>query len=347
MMEEVGAFPHNLANSRRSSTATCCTSQHRQRPGRKPRQHPVAEGAGDHRDRPHDRQAGVGRQLASAIKHPARPVVDAGGRRRSAACVQVVHAQGDGWVRGYEAKTGKKLWEFDTNPKDSVWPKTRNEVIAHAGDLRERRLHRERPGSRARRRRRPRSTRSTRPSAATSPQTGRIWHFDKIRRSISTAAIKDGLIYLAGLQRLPALPRRQDRQAALDARHVRRDLGLADGRRRQGLPRRRGRRRRRDRSTAETMKLARGERTWAAPSTRRSVPANGVLFVMNRNQLYAIQRRRAAEEVRRGASALECMMRRDFVLRPLRSRRARRAASRPARSRRPPTRGRSSAARRR
>ena len=39
-------------------------------------------------------------------------------------------AQGDGWVRGYEAVTGKKLWEFDTNPKDSVWPKTRNEVIA-------------------------------------------------------------------------------------------------------------------------------------------------------------------------------------------------------------------------
>ena len=42
---------------------------------------------------------------------------------------QVVSAQGDGWVRGYEALTGKKLWEFDTNPKDSVWPKTRNEVI--------------------------------------------------------------------------------------------------------------------------------------------------------------------------------------------------------------------------
>jgi len=35
---------------------------------------------------------------------------------------QVVSAQGDGWVRGYEALTGKKLWEFDTNPKDSVWP---------------------------------------------------------------------------------------------------------------------------------------------------------------------------------------------------------------------------------
>ena len=46
--------------------------------------------------------------------------------------VQVIHPQGDGWVRGYEALTGKKLWEFDTNPKDSVWPKTRNEVISTA-----------------------------------------------------------------------------------------------------------------------------------------------------------------------------------------------------------------------
>ena len=42
----------------------------------------------------------------------------------------MVSAQGDGWVRGYEAVSGKKLWEFDTNPKDSVWPKTRNEVIS-------------------------------------------------------------------------------------------------------------------------------------------------------------------------------------------------------------------------
>ena len=44
--------------------------------------------------------------------------------------VQVVIGQGDGWVRGYEAVTGKRLWEFDMNPKDSVWPKTRNEVIS-------------------------------------------------------------------------------------------------------------------------------------------------------------------------------------------------------------------------
>jgi len=44
--------------------------------------------------------------------------------------VQTVIGEGDGWVRGYEALTGKKLWEFDTNPKDSVWPKTRNEIVS-------------------------------------------------------------------------------------------------------------------------------------------------------------------------------------------------------------------------
>ena len=63
---------------------------------------------------------------------------------------QVVSAQGDGWVRGYEAVTGKKLWEFDTNPKDSVWPKTRNEVIGTPVIYRGPGLHRQRPGSGAR-----------------------------------------------------------------------------------------------------------------------------------------------------------------------------------------------------
>ena len=68
---------------------------------------------------------------------------------------QVVSAQGDGWVRGYEAATGKKLWEFDTNPKDSVWPKNAQRGDRHAGHLRGPGLHRQRPGSGARRRRRP------------------------------------------------------------------------------------------------------------------------------------------------------------------------------------------------
>jgi outer membrane protein assembly factor BamB len=110
--------------------------------------------------------------------------------------VQVVIGEGDGWVRSYEALTGKKLWEFDLNPKDAVWPKTRNEVIATpviwqnrvyiasgqdpengegAGHLY--------------------AIDATKRGDIT--QTGRVWHYDKIRRSISTCAIHNGLLFAA------------------------------------------------------------------------------------------------------------------------------------------------------
>ena len=93
---------------------------------------------------------------------------------------QVVSGQGDGWVRGYEAATGRKLWEFYTNPKDSVWPKTRNELIstpviyddkvyiANGQDPE----HGEGVGHLY-------AIDATKRGDIT--QTGRIWHFDKIR----------------------------------------------------------------------------------------------------------------------------------------------------------------------
>ena len=103
---------------------------------------------------------------------------------------------GDGWIYGFSARTGERLWRFDLNPKDAVWPKTRNYGIstpvfsggrvfmsvgqdpdhpngvghtycidpAHRGDITE---------------------------------SGRIWQYDKIRRSISTAAVADGLVYIS------------------------------------------------------------------------------------------------------------------------------------------------------
>jgi outer membrane protein assembly factor BamB len=115
-------------------------------------------------------------------------VADVGG------VMQVVHGQGEGWVRGFDARTGVKLWEFDTNPKDAVWPKTRNEVIATPviydnkvfianGQDPE---HGEGVGHLY-------AIDATKRGDIT--ESGRIWHFDKIRRSISTASIKDGLIY--------------------------------------------------------------------------------------------------------------------------------------------------------
>jgi outer membrane protein assembly factor BamB len=108
---------------------------------------------------------------------------------------QVVSAQGDGWVRGYEVTSGKKLWEFDTNPKDSVWPKTRNEVIgtpviwedkvyiANGQDPE----HGEGVGHMY-------AIDGTKRGDIT--KTGLVWQYDKIRRSISTAAIYNGLVFI-------------------------------------------------------------------------------------------------------------------------------------------------------
>ncbi|PYT32660.1 MAG: pyrrolo-quinoline quinone [Acidobacteria bacterium] len=108
--------------------------------------------------------------------------------------MQAVIGQGDGWVRGYEAESGKKLWEFDLNPKDSVWPKTRNEVIstpviydnrvyiANGQDPE----HGEGVGHLY-------AIDASKRGDIT--LTGRVWHYDKIRRSISTAAIYNGLLF--------------------------------------------------------------------------------------------------------------------------------------------------------
>ena len=47
---------------------------------------------------------------------------------------QVVFGGGDGWVYGFEPKTGKLLWKFDANPKDAVYrlggSGTKNDIIA-------------------------------------------------------------------------------------------------------------------------------------------------------------------------------------------------------------------------
>ncbi len=192
MIEEVGAFPHNLANS--SPVAF---------------ENLIYVSTGNGQDESHvnipsprapaiialDRTTG---KLAWEDGSPGDRVLHGQWSTPAVAMVgdvvQVVHGQGDGWVRGYEAKTGKKLWEFDTNPKDAVWPKTRNEVIATPvifenvvyianGQDPE---HGEGIGHLY-------AIDATRRGDITT--SGRLWHYDKIRRSISTAAIKDGLIY--------------------------------------------------------------------------------------------------------------------------------------------------------
>ena len=110
--------------------------------------------------------------------------------------VQVVIGQGDGWVRGFEVATGSMLWEFDTNPLDAEWPRTRNNIIStpviwenkvfvangqdpENGEGRGR-LH---------------AIDATQRANIT--ESGLVWRTEDIRRSLSTAAIHEGLLYLA------------------------------------------------------------------------------------------------------------------------------------------------------
>jgi outer membrane protein assembly factor BamB len=199
--------------------------------------------------------------------------------------VQVIHPQGDGWVRGYEAATGKKLWEFDTNPKDSVWPKTRNETIstpvvvdnvvyqANGQDPE----HGEGVGHLY-------AIDATRRGDIT--KTGKLWQYDKIRRSISTGAVYNGLLFYADfsgfLHCLDAKTGKpywvHDMLAAIWGSPMVIDgkvyLGDEDG-------------------DVIVMEAAKVEKVIATMNMGSSVystpvPANGALFIVNRNQLIAL-----------------------------------------------------------
>ena len=197
----------------------------------------------------------------------------------------VLHGQGDGWLRSYEAATGKKLWEFDLNPKDSVWPKTRNEIIstpvsvenvdyiANGQDPE----HGEGVGHAY-------AIDATKRGDIT--QSGRIWHYDKIRRSISTAAVQDGLVYLADFSGffhcLDAKTGQalwvHDMLAAMWGSPLLADgkiyLGDEDG---DVVVFQAGR----EKKIVAEMNM--GSSVYSTP-----VPANGVLFINNRNQLFAL-----------------------------------------------------------
>jgi outer membrane protein assembly factor BamB len=199
--------------------------------------------------------------------------------------VQVAIGQGDGWARGYDAATGKKLWEFDLNPKDSVWPKTRNEVIstpvfhenvvyiANGQDPE----HGEGVGHLY-------AIDATKRGDIT--QSGRLWHYDKIRRSISTGAIHNGILFYSDFSGfLHALDVKtgtpiwsHDMFAAIWGSPMVIDgkvyLGDEDG----------------DVTVLNadrTLKVI-AENNMGSSVYSTPVPANGALFIVNRNQLFAL-----------------------------------------------------------
>ena len=194
MMEEVGSYPHNLSNSSPVawgdliyvSTSNGQDESHVNIPSPKaPSIIAVNKDSG--------KLVWEDNSVGDRILHGqwSTPAV-----ARVGDVDMVVSAQGDGWVRGYEAQSGKKLWEFDTNPKDSTWPRTRNELIAtpvivgtrvYIGNGQDPE-HGEGVGHFY-------AIDATKRGDIT--QSGLIWHNDKVRRSISTAAVADGLVYVA------------------------------------------------------------------------------------------------------------------------------------------------------
>jgi outer membrane protein assembly factor BamB len=194
MLEQVGAYPHNLANSSPViwndrifvSTSNGQDESHVNVPS--PRAPAIIAIGKANGDLLWEDNSVEGRILHGQWSTPSVGTI--GG------VPQVISAQGDGWVRGYEASTGKKLWEFDTNPKESVWPRTRNEVIATPVIYKDRVYiangqdpeHGEGIGHFY-------AIDATKRGDITT--TGRIWHYDKIRRSISTAAIANDLVYVS------------------------------------------------------------------------------------------------------------------------------------------------------
>ena len=199
--------------------------------------------------------------------------------------VQVVMGEGDGWVRGYEALTGRKLWEFDTNPKDSVWPRTRNEIISTPVIWQNKVF----------------IANGQDPESGQGPGhlyaidatkrgditvSGRLWHYDKIKRSISTGAIANGLLFYADFTGYlhcldvntgqpywthDTLSAVWGSPMAIDGKVY---LGDEDG----------------DVLIMEAGKQEKLIATFNMGSNVYStpVPANGTLFLTNRNQLFAI-----------------------------------------------------------
>jgi outer membrane protein assembly factor BamB len=283
MMEEVGSFPHNLSNSSPNyyqnlifvNTSNGQDESHVNIPSPKA---PAIIAL----DRTTGKLVWEDNSVEDRILHGQWSTPSVG---EIGGVMQVVHAQGDGWVRGYEALTGKKLWEFDTNPKESVWPKNRNEVISTPviynnvvyisnGQDPE---HGEGVGHSY-------AIDATKRGDIT--ESGRIWHFDKIRRSISTAAIKDDLIFLADfsgfvhcLDLKTGKPYwTHDMFAAVWGSPMVIDdkvyVGDEDG----------------DITVLAASKELKviSETNMGSSVYATVVPANGTLFIMNRNQLYAI-----------------------------------------------------------
>ena len=193
MIGQLDVFPHNMTSSSPAvygDLVIVNTSNGRDEEGHLPSPHaPDLIALDKHTGKLVWRAAPLGEQiLHGQWSSPSVGEIDG--------VMQVVIGQGDGWVRGFEVTTGSMLWEFDTNPLDAEYPRTRNNIIStpviwenkvfvangqdpENGEGRGR-LH---------------AINATQRGNIT--ESGLVWRVEEIRRSLSTAAIHDGLLYLA------------------------------------------------------------------------------------------------------------------------------------------------------
>ena len=185
---------------------------------------------------------------------------------------QVVYGGGDGWLRSFEASTGKLLWKFDLNPKNSTFkpggqgdrsyvvgvpvavnnmiyiavgqdPDAGNSVghlwcIDAAKKPTNKDLDLTPPDQ------------SFDPKAPGNKDSGLVWHYGGLvipkpkpgadrdvhfGRSVSTVAVHDGLVYAAELIGLSEMPGRRHRQIGVGGGPQERDVEFALLRRWQGV----------------------------------------------------------------------------------------------------------------
>lgn len=289
MMEEVGAFPHNMSNSSPVSWGNLLFIN-------------TSNGQDEtHVTIPSPRAPAIiaidktNGELVWEANHVGERILH--GQWSSAAVgemggvVQVVMGEGDGVIRSYQWDTGELLWSFDTNPEDSVWPRTRNNVISTPVILGNRLFiangqdpeHGEGTGHLY-------AIDATQRGDIT--WSGRLWHYDTIRRTISTGAIKDGILYLPDFSGfLHALDVEtgealwvHDTFAAVWGSPLVADgklyLGDEDG---DVVVLRPG-------PTEEVI----AEMNMGSSVYSSAVPANGLLYIASRNQLFAIEAQGAA-----------------------------------------------------
>lgn len=219
---------------------------------------------------------------------------------------QIIFPGGNGWVYGFEPLTGKELWKFDCNPKDSVWrlggAGTRNNVIA-TGTIWDDKVyiavgqdpeHGEGVGHLY-------AIDATKRGDIT--ESGRVWHrgLNDFHRTIASVAVSQGIAYAADLSgflyaldaKTGELFWKHDVFAAIWGSPLVADgkvyLGDEDG----------------DVAVLQegkTLKVL-SESNMGSSVYTTATANKGVLFVLSRNRLFAIQEGAQSEGVKAGAAS--------------------------------------------